>query len=50
MNLIKKVKRNRPETKWSNHDQVEESLKTILRTELMSVARDWDELWLGVKG
>jgi len=47
---ICKVKRNRPEAKWSNYVQVEEGLKTIWRTEPVSVAGDWDEMWLGVKG
>ncbi len=41
---------NRPETKWSNYVQVEKGVVTIWRTEPVSVARDWDEMWLGVKG
>jgi len=32
-----------PEAKWANHEQV-------IWTELLSVAKDWDDLWLGVKG
>lgn len=40
----------RPETKWSNHEQVEEGLKSLWRTEPVSVEIDWDDLWLGVKG
>jgi len=26
------------------------NIRNIWRTELVSVAKDWDELWLGVKG
>jgi len=44
------VKFIRPETKWSNHGQVEATLAELWRTELMYVEKYWDELWLGVKG
>jgi len=45
-----KVKYIRPEVKWANHEQVEVWLKAKRRTELTSVAKDGDDLWLGVKG
>lgn len=44
------VKAIRPETKWSNYEQVENSAKKRWRTELTSVEKDGDDLWLGVKG
>jgi hypothetical protein len=45
--LIKKsVVKIKPETEWSNYEQVEE----IWRTEPTSVAKAGDDLWLGVKG
>ena len=41
----------RPETKWSNHEQVEFiSGNAYWRTELVYVEKYWDDLWLGVKG
>jgi len=41
----------RPETKWSNHEQIAGFKgKTIWRIELVYVAQYWDDLWLGVKG
>jgi len=47
---ILKVKYIRPEVKWANHEQVEGYLRDKWRTELTSVAKDGDDLWLGVKG
>jgi len=47
---IKKVKYIRPEVKWANYEQVETYLTNKRRTELTSVAKDGDDLWLGVKG
>lgn len=40
----------RPETKWSSHEQIEVCLKWPWRIERTSVAKDGDDLWLGVKG
>lgn len=37
------AKSNKLETKWSNYKQV-------AMTELVCVARHWEDLWLGVKG
>jgi len=41
----------RPEAEWSNHEQAEKiSGYACWRAELVSVAIDWDDSWLGVKG
>lgn len=40
----------RPETRRSNLEQVEKYIKYILRTELVNVAKFWDDSGLGVKG
>lgn len=41
----------KPEAKRSNQDQTETGvLFTRRKVELVSVAIDWDEFWLGVKG
>ncbi len=40
----------KPEAEWSNYEQVENILTKYWKTELVSVEKDWDDLWLGVKG
>jgi len=40
----------KPETKWSNNEQVENEINFSGRTELVTVAKVWDDLLLGVKG
>lgn len=39
-----------PETKWSSYEQVEKKINLFGRTELVTVAKVWDDLLLGVKG
>lgn len=39
-----------PETKWSSYGQVEKKINLFGRTELVTVAKVWDDLLLGVKG
>jgi len=39
-----------PETKWSSYEQVEKKINIFGRTELVAVAKAWDDLLLGVKG
>jgi len=42
---INKVLKIIPETMWFNYEQVEVLIKNIKwRTELVSVAKDWDDL------
>jgi len=45
-----KFKKKRPETKWSMHEQAEVCRNCLLRAELTSVAKDGDDLCIGVKG
>jgi hypothetical protein len=44
------VKWTRPETKWSSYEQAENFLISFLRAEPVFVEKNWDDLWLGVKG
>ena len=44
------VQKKRPETKWSMHEQAEIYPNRLWRAELTSVAKDGDDLCIGVKG
>jgi len=39
-----------PEAEWSIQDQVEDIILLYRRTELVYVAKYWEEFWIGVKG
>jgi len=44
------VRKKRPETKWSMHEQAEICLNRPLRAEPTPVAKGGDDLCIGVKG
>jgi len=48
--MLIKVSKIKPETKWSNYGQVDVRQTVLRRTELLYVAKYWDDLLLGVKG
>ena len=44
------VQKQRPETKWSMHEQAEIDRNRLLRAEPTPVAKGGDDLCIGVKG